>query len=191
MPDELLDVVSDDDIVTGKELRSIVHQNGLQHRGVHVFLVTPNSRLLVQRRGKHKDVFPLALDCSVSEHVKAGEEYHQAAARGLQEELGISQVQIKELVKFKMEYGTNDFEICLLYEGYIDPTLIRFDPIEVEGIVYYTRAELEALIESDAEGFSAWFVQLLRWYVDKPSELDVIDTFTYERLLFLTEHHNC
>jgi isopentenyldiphosphate isomerase len=191
MPDELLDVVSDDDIVTGKEFRSIIHQYGLQHRGVHVFLVTPDSRLLVQRRGKHKGVFPLALDCSVSEHAKAGEEYHQAAARGLQEELGISQVQIQELVKFKMEYGTNDFEICILYEGKIDPSLISFDPLEVEGIVYYTRAELEALIESDAGGFSAWFVQLLRWYVEKPSELDVIETFTNERLLLLTKNQNC
>jgi hypothetical protein len=69
--------------------------------------------------------------------------------------------------------------------------LISFDPLEVEGIVYYTRAELEALIESDAGGFSAWFVQLLRWYVEKPSELDVIETFTNERLLLLTKNQNC
>lgn len=67
MADELIDVVSNDDVVIGTELRSIVHQYGLQHRGVHVFLVTPDTQLLVQLRSRHKEEFPLALDCSISE----------------------------------------------------------------------------------------------------------------------------
>ena len=66
MTDELLDVVNDDDIVTAREMRPVVHRLGLQHRGVHIFLVTPQDKLLVQQRSRHKETLPLALDCSVS-----------------------------------------------------------------------------------------------------------------------------
>jgi isopentenyldiphosphate isomerase len=62
-------------------MRAVVHQLGLQHRGIHIFLVTLEGKLLVQQRGRHRGISPLALDCSVSEHVKAGEGYPEAAAR--------------------------------------------------------------------------------------------------------------
>ncbi len=183
MPDELLDIVNDDDIVIGQQMRSIVHKRGLQHRGVHVFLVTPEGRLLVQRRGKHRETFPLALDCSVSEHVKAGESYCQAAERGMQEELGISGVHTRALVKFKMEYGPNDFEISTLYEGNIDLKSIQYDPLEVENIAYYHLDELVELIQSGELEFTGWFMQIINWYLGKPSELDVLEIFSTDRLL--------
>ena len=185
MLDEILDVVSDDDMVIGQEFRFIVHQNGLQHRGVHVFLVTPDSRLLVQRRGKRKEAYPLAFDCSVSEHVKAGEDYLQAAERGLQEELGIGDAQIQALVKFRMVYGPNDFEICILYEGKMDPERIYFDPLEVESICSYRLDELAEIIQKGEESISSWLVQIINWYLDKPSKLNVMETNSQQRLLFI------
>jgi len=187
MPDELIDIVNNNDIVIGQELRSIAHRHGLQHRGVHVLLVTPEGRLFVQQRGKHQETFPLALDCSVSEHVKAGESYWQAAERGLQEELGISDVQLKSLIKFKMEYGPNDFEICILYEGRADPKLIHFDPLEVENVTSYRMDELEELINKGEAAFTTWLVQIINWYLEKPSELEIIEIFSYDRFLILTE----
>jgi 16S rRNA (adenine1518-N6/adenine1519-N6)-dimethyltransferase len=189
MPDELIDVVNDDDVVITQEMRSFVHQHGYLHRGVHVFLATSEGQLLVQQRGRHRETFPLALDCSVSEHVKAGEDYRQAADRGLAEELGIHSVRTHVVVKFKMVYGPNDFEICVLYEGSVDPTLVQFDPLEVEGIAYYRLEELEALVQSGEAVISSWFVNLIQWYLDKPSELIVIESFPHERLLFPKDCH--
>ena len=183
MPNELLDVVNDDDMVITQEMRSIVHRQGLQHRGVHVFMVTSEGQLLVQQRGCHLETYPLALDCSVSEHVKAGEDYRQAANRGMAEELGLHGVRTHALVKFKMVYGPNDFEICLLYEGCVNPIQVQFDPLEVEKITYYHLEELEALIQSGEAVFSSWFVQLLKWYVGKPAELQVMRTYSHNRLL--------
>jgi isopentenyldiphosphate isomerase len=142
MPDELLDVINDDDLVIAQEMRSVVHRQGLQHRGVHIFLVTPGGQLLVQQRSRNQDTFPMALDCSVSEHVKAGEDYRIAADRGLAEELGLYGIHIHALVKFKMIYGPNDFEICQLYEGSIEPIQVHYDPLEVEEITYYHLKEL-------------------------------------------------
>jgi isopentenyldiphosphate isomerase len=183
MPDELLDIVNDDDVVISQEMRSIVHRVGLQHRGVHVFLVSPERRLLVQQRGRHQVAFPLALDCSVSEHVKAGENYRQAAERGLAEELGLQDVRTHALVKFKMVYGPNDFEICQLYEGGVNPSSVCFDPLEVEGIAYYHLEELEALIQRGELTVSSWFVQLINWYIGKPAELQVLRAYSPNRLL--------
>jgi isopentenyldiphosphate isomerase len=183
MADELLDVVSDDDLIIGTELRSIVHQNGLQHRGVHVFLVTPDAQLLVQLRSRHKEVFPLALDCSVSEHLKTGEDYRQAAVRGLQEELGIERAMIQELVKFKMEYGPNDFEICTLYEGRLDIQRINYEPQEVEGMFYYHLDELKEIIQKGELAISRWFVEIIKWYLGMPAELNIMEIFTQQRFL--------
>jgi isopentenyldiphosphate isomerase len=185
MLDEILDVVSDEDIVIGQESRFIVHQNGLQHRGVHVFLVTPDFRLLVQRRGEHKEAYPLALDCSVSEHVKAGEDYLQAAERGLQEELGIGIAQIQALVKFRMVYGPNDYEICILYEGRLDPERIYFDPMEIESICSYRLDELVEIIQKGEAIISSWLVQIINWYLNKPSKLNIMETYSQQRLLLI------
>ena len=185
MSDELLDIVNDDDVVIAQEMRSIVHSRGLQHRGVHVFLVTPQGKLLVQRRGRQQAAFPLALDCSVSEHVKAGENYRQAAKRGMEEELGINAIQVHAMVKFKMTYGPNDFEICVLYEGSVDPAQVRFNPLEVQGIAYYELEELEALIHNGGIPFSSWFEQLLNWYQRKLSEMKILKSYKHDRLMLL------
>lgn len=183
MPDELLDVVNDDDLVISQEMRSNVHQHGLLHRGIHVFLVTLEGQLLVQQRGRHQEAFPLTLDCSVSEHVKAGENYQQAAHRGLAEELGIQGVRINPLVKFKMVYGPNDFEICVLYEGTVHPTMVCFNPQEVEGIAYYQLEDLQALVQRREKRFSSWFVQLINWYIGQPATLQVQRNYSRNRLL--------
>src|SRR5690606_41586717 len=93
MTEELLDIVDDNDHVIGQESRTIVHQRGLQHRGVHVFLFTDDGKMLIQKRSADRAASPSLLDCSISEHVKAGEDYHDAAIRGMKEELGVEGIE--------------------------------------------------------------------------------------------------
>jgi isopentenyl-diphosphate Delta-isomerase len=183
MPEELLDVVDDADLVIGQEFRAAVHLRGLQHRGVHIFLVTAENKLVVQQRGRRRDTSPLALDCSVSEHVKAGESYREAARRGLAEELGLREANIHAMIKFKMDYGPNDKEICQLYEGRVDSAQVRFDPFEVERIASYSLGEMEELISAGQVAFSGWFIQLLQWYLGRPSNLQVLKNYSKKRLL--------
>ncbi len=176
MTDELLDIITDEDIVTDQQMRSTVHQLGLQHRGVHVFLFTRDGKMLVQKRSADRAASPSALDCSVSEHVKAGESYLDAAMRGMKEEMGVDGVEIKELVKFRMNYGVNDNEISVLYEGIVDPATVKFDPIEIEEINYYSVDELQEMIESGNVKFCGWFVELLNWYLEKPAKMSFFDS---------------
>jgi len=174
MPDELFDVIDENDQVIGQEMRSVVHQRGLWHRGTHVLLFTRDGKLLVQQRSKTKSQSPLTFDCSVSEHVKAGENYHDAAIRGLLEELDVKDIEIQPLIKFKMNYGPNDNEVSVIYRGTTDPEMIRFDPVEIEQVDTYTIGELQNLLEQKPEKFSYWFAQILLWFVQKPSVLHII-----------------
>lgn len=168
--DELLDIITDEDIVTRQEMRSRVHELGLWHRGVHVFLFTADGKMLIQKRSADRTSSPSLLDCSVSEHVKAGESYLEAAVRGLKEEMGVEGIEIKSLMKFRMMYGINDNEISLLYEGRVDSALIKFDPVEIESIQYLTLHELRKMIKDETSRFCGWFVEILHAYDDEPTE---------------------
>ena len=175
MAEEMFDVVNDDDVVIGQERRSVVHQTGLQHRGVHVCLFTPDGRLLVQMRSSSRHASPSSLDCSVSEHVKAGEDYLPAAQRGMQEELGLTGIAVEPVITFKMNYGPNDNEICRLFQGRLDdPSRVRFDPIEVESVQYASLDELQTLLADGRTPFSKWFEQMLRWIGGQPTEVRIL-----------------
>lgn len=174
MADELFDIVNDEDQILRQEMRSVAHQLGLQHRGVHIFLFTPDGRMLVQKRSKDRAQYPSALDCSISEHVKAGESYFEAAVRGMKEEMGVTGIEIKPLVKFRMEYGPNDNEISTLYEGMVDPLAVKFDPVEIEGIFYHTLDELQNMVNEGSIQFCGWFMELMKWYTGKPSQMKVM-----------------
>lgn len=176
MPEETLDVVDEHNRVIGQERRQIVHASGLWHRGVHVFLFTPDHRLLVQRRSHAQDTYPGALDCSVSEHLRVGESYREAAIRGLLEELGLEPIHLRRLVRFKMKYGPNDNMINELYEGVSDGKRLAVDRREIAQIAYHAIPELEEMIASGQVPFSSWFVQLLRWYTGKPAAMEVLWT---------------
>ena len=175
MPDELFDVINENDQVTGQEMRSVVHQLGLWHRGAHVMLFTPDDKLIVQQRSRTKSQSPLLLDCSVSEHIMAGEDYHTAALRGLQEELGISSITIEPLVKFKMTYGPNDNEISMIFKGIAEFEQVIFDPQEIEHVDAHSIEELQMLLHEQPELFSYWFKQFLLWFTHKPSALQIMD----------------
>lgn len=174
MPEELLEVVTRDNQPVELRPRRIIHQTGLWHRGSHVFLFTPEGKLLVQQRSEHQDTYPLALDCSVSEHLRPGESYLDGAIRGSKEELGIENLPLQRLVQFRMNYGPGDNMINELYQGSAKPDMINPDTKEIYRILYYLPSELDQLMAAGKYVFSPWFKQLLFWYQGKPSELQIL-----------------
>lgn len=174
MADELLDIVNDDDMVTGQEMRSVVHQKGLQHRGVHVFLFSEQGEMLIQKRSADRANSPSLWDCSVSEHVKAGESYLEAAARGLKEEMGVDGIEVKPLGKIQMEYGLNDNEISQIFEGKVNPKQVQFDPGEIAEIQFMSLDEIREEIVNEKEKYCRWFVELMNWYFGQDARLKVL-----------------
>ncbi len=174
MAEEYFDIVNEKNEIIGKELRRIVHQTGLWHRGVHVFLFTPDGRLLVQKRSQTCDTFPGTLDCSVSEHLKPGESYLEGAIRGLKEELGVEGISLTRLLQFKLIYGPNDNEFSEVYKGILDGITVTIDPHEVDEIGFYTIPELEEIMAKGKLPIAPWFIQLIRWYTGKSTGMDEI-----------------
>lgn len=176
--DELLDVVNNEDVVMGQEMRSTVHNLGLQHRGVHVFLFTADGKMLIQKRSADRASSPSLLDCSVSEHVKAGESYLEAAVRGMKEEMGVDEIEIKPLIKFRMKYGVNDNEISILYEGIVESSKVKFDPVEIESIQFAGMNELIKMINAERTSFCGWFVDILKAYNNEATqELQLLERY--------------
>lgn len=88
MPEELLEVVDENDKVIGSATRAMVHQQGLLHREIHVWVVR-GGEVLFQRRSPTKDTNPNMLDASVGGHVGIRQTYREAAVRELEEEIGL------------------------------------------------------------------------------------------------------
>ncbi|MBO0341267.1 MAG: NUDIX domain-containing protein [Bacteroidota bacterium] len=89
--DERVDILDEQGKPTGEScLKSEAHRNGLLHPTIHVWLYTPDGRVLIQQRGENKASHPLLWDVSVAGHVSAGEEVITAAIREVEEEVGLT-----------------------------------------------------------------------------------------------------
>lgn len=88
-PEELLDIVDLQGEPTGEQLdKATIHQQGLWHRDVHVW-ITDGKNFLEQQRVWTKKIMPGAWDISASGHVPVGETYLDAAVRETEEEVGL------------------------------------------------------------------------------------------------------
>ncbi|MEC3966904.1 NUDIX hydrolase [Flagellimonas halotolerans] len=102
--DERVDILDERGKPTGEScLKSEAHRKGLLHPTVHVWLYTPDGRVLIQQRGKNKATHSLHWDVSVAGHVAAGEKIISAAIREVEEEIGIqvSETELESLGTFK------------------------------------------------------------------------------------------
>lgn len=142
MSRELFDIVDENDRVIGQALRSECHGNpALVHRVAHVLVFNSRGHLLLQKRSATKDVQPGRWDTSVGGHLDPGETYLEAAAREMEEELGIALHDLIFLHAYKMR---NEFEsenvatFLLRYDG-----PIRHNPEEIEQVHFYSQREID------------------------------------------------
>jgi isopentenyldiphosphate isomerase len=89
-PDEMVEEVDNRGNVTGLVTRKEMRRRGLWHRSVFIAVMSHDSQLLVHKRAEHKDLWPGWWDVAIGGVVAPGEEWDQAAARELSEELGIT-----------------------------------------------------------------------------------------------------
>ena len=156
----MLNVVNEEDEVIGEETREKVHQDGLLHREIHIFFITPQKEIILQHRAKDKDTYPDLLDATVGGHVEIGDDYISTAVKEAKEETGFDIDKEKLVLLKKMRKETFDNVTGLtnntirsqygyLYEGNIDD-------LEVE--------------EGKAIGFEAWNIDKLKNLTDQEKE---------------------
>lgn len=85
---EMLEVVDENDNVIGFETRAKIHREGLLHREIHVWFLTPEGEIVFQHRAKDKDTYPDKLDATVGGHVESNMSYEDTAIKECKEETG-------------------------------------------------------------------------------------------------------
>ncbi len=120
--EEILDLVSPEDIVIGQAPRSEIYAKKLDYiRVINAFLINSEGFVWIPRRHASKKLFPSRLDCSVGGHVSSGETYEKALFRGTQEELNIN---LKDMLFREIAYlkplKDNISAFCKLYAIYSD-----------------------------------------------------------------------
>lgn len=164
MPEEIFDVVDENDRVIGQAARSDVHARGLLHRAANVFVFDSQGRLLLQMRSATKDEYPLCYTSSASGHLDSGESYEEAAVRELHEELGLASP-LEYLGKLPAGPETAN-EHSALYRTVTDevPT---FHPEEIESGEYFELETIDEMIAETPDKFAPPFRELFWWYRDR------------------------
>jgi isopentenyldiphosphate isomerase len=107
-PLEMLEIIDENDNVVGLETRGKIHKDGLLHREIHIWFITPQGEIIFQHRAKDKDTYPDKLDATVGGHVEPNMSYEETAVKECREETAIDIDPTKLLFLTKMRKESFD-----------------------------------------------------------------------------------
>jgi isopentenyl-diphosphate delta-isomerase type 1 len=165
--DEFLEVVDAGNQVIGIASRHEIHERGLRHRSVHIFIFNTQGELYLQKRSPSKDQYPEHWDTSAAGHTDPGESPREAAQRELREELGIA-VPLMEVLEYPacMETG---WEFVTLFTARTDDP-IHLNLEEATTGHYFTVAQLSQLLADPLQKIAPGFPVLYALYQVKYAE---------------------
>jgi len=148
---ELIDVLTCDGAFTGRvKPKDEVHRDGDWHRAVNLWIVTPDDRVLLQRRADRKESWPGLWDVSVAGHVNAGESAVGAAVREAFEELGLRAEGLGHIGSLRYQvvlnggaYIENELHEVFLLRRELDLASLILDANEVAEVALVRPEELE------------------------------------------------
>jgi isopentenyldiphosphate isomerase len=145
---ELLDVVDENDRVTGVKTRGEIHAQGLMHRAVHILVFNSSAELFIQKRSMSKDNNPGLWDSSAAGHVDSGEDYYDCAIRELGEELGISVGRPLEQLFRLPASPITDMEHCIVYRC-INEGPFGLEAEEIDQGAWISSTEMDRRVSED------------------------------------------
>ena len=162
MPEEYLDIVSEEGHIVGSASRSEVHARGLLHRVVHLLVFDLQGRLLLQKRAPSKDIAPCKWDTSVGGHVELGENIPQALRREMKEELSLENCPVNFLYSYvhrDREENELVYSFRCVYDGPVIP-----NPHEIEEVRFWSLPEIGRTMDSGifTENFRDEFTRYLQ-----------------------------
>lgn len=161
MADELVDILNIQGEFTGEiQLKSKAHENGLWHASAQIWMVTPDGKVLLQKRASNKGTYPNLWDISVAGHLSAGDTPMSAALREVDEEIGLRLVErdLRFLKTIQTKRRPNEqiidheFNYLFLVKYPIDLTVLKLQSAEVAAVKLVDIEVLEKdLIEAKSE----------------------------------------
>lgn len=170
---DLVDLVNENDEVIGtinRNDKDFIYKRNV--RGVELFLITKNNKIIIPRRSSNRRIYPNCYDYSVAGMVDSKEEYETAIYRELKEELGIDNIVLKEIA-YLNPYTSESSIFVKLYIGYIDYEIKNYDKDGIKELYYFTIEEISNLLEQDATQFKGTFAvsfKYLRNYLKNKGE---------------------
>lgn len=163
-PDELFDVVDENDQVLRTERRAVVHAENLLHRAVHVFVFNKRNEIFLQKRSMLKDKHPGFWDSSAAGHLDAGEDYDDAVDRELQEELGIENAPLKHLAQLPPSEQTGWEHIGLYLAAHKGG--VHYPCSEIDCGVWMPQELVTEWIASRPQDFASGFLECWQTFLD-------------------------
>lgn len=146
---ELLEVLNEDGFPTNEILdKEEIHDRGLYHREVALFLIDDKNEILLQKRASTKEIQPNKWAWHGG-HVRAKESEIKAIIRETQEELGITlkEEQIKILTTTKCDKMPNrQFTTVFIAECNLKLEDFTIETSELSQIKWFTIEEFEEMI---------------------------------------------
>lgn len=148
-----------------------VHQKGLRHKAVSVF-VLEGTRVLIQKRAAGKYHTPGLWANTCCTHPRWEEEAATCALRRLREELGISGLYPAYVgrVEYRAEVGREliEHELVDIFVAEAAPGLtIAPNPAEVEEVRWVDLYDLKAEVLRSPDRFTPWLQIYLRDHLDQ------------------------
>jgi isopentenyl-diphosphate delta-isomerase len=159
--------VDEDDNVLGEVSREKAHTEALPHRIAVVYLVNDKGQILVNSRAKDDH-----MDHSSAGHLDIGEEYLAAAKRELEEELGVTGVELEEIGKAKChdkhlnKDGSlfNSRHIFMIYKTHAEP--VELNREEVKDAWWADPKEVLKDMGVSPEKYTAGFRESLKVFLE-------------------------
>jgi isopentenyl-diphosphate Delta-isomerase len=158
---ELIDVLTPDGAPTGvTKPKAAVHRDGDWHRAAHVWIVTSDGRLLLQRRSSRKENYPGLWDVSAAGHLSAGEPATECAVRETFEELGlwIDAAELQFLGTLREScvlnggtYIDNEFHEVFVVRRDVDVASLVLQDGEVDAVMLVNELPAEGLVPHPEE----------------------------------------
>lgn len=163
---ELLDILDEQGNVTGKiEKREVVHEKGLWHMHVGVWLMNEEGKLLFQKRTANKKRNPNKWT-RTGGHVDSGETSLVGIQREVEEEIGVKITQDKfELINTeKIEADKYNHHFTYSYFSYVNYKIEDYtmQKEEVSDLKYISIEEMQEARNSKDESYT-----FLNWDEDK------------------------
>ena len=170
---EYLDVVNEENDFLGKiEDRNSIHEKGLWHREVAVWVLNKKGEVLVQKRAATKKQAPNKWAVTAG-HIDAGENPISAAIRESYEEIGLelkeNDIEFLFITKINKKFSecqyNNHFQYCFCVKTYKKISEFKIQKEELSEIKYISIEDLEDIVNSGDENYvfskSSYMPQLI------------------------------
>ena len=155
---EYLDIFDENNkSLNEKKERKIVHEKGLWHREVSVWIINDKNELLIQKRAATKKLAPNKWALCAG-HIISGESIIEAAIREVEEEVGIENLCPADLILFDIHKSSNITE-NIQNNNYKYCYILKTN---------YKESDLKIQEEELSEAKFVSFEDLKKWSKDEP-----------------------